>query len=110
MTSASARLPAMDQPNDDRQQLENIQQQLVKAWVTRDRSILERLLALDWKVTHTDGRMSSRARRFCAISKRAQTDFWKVTSTTSTFDRLTVLLSSPAARMRGESIGGGVTM
>lgn len=60
MTSASARLPAMDQPNDDRQQLENIQQQLVKAWVTRDRSILERLLAPDWKVTHTDGRMSSR--------------------------------------------------
>jgi hypothetical protein len=46
---------------DDRKQLEDIQQQLVRAWVTRDRSILDRLLAPEWMVTHIDGRMSTRA-------------------------------------------------
>jgi uncharacterized protein DUF4440 len=45
---------------DDRNQLQEIQQQLVKAWITRDRSILERLLAPEWMVTHADGRISTR--------------------------------------------------
>ena len=45
---------------DDRKKLEDIQQQLIKAWVTRDRSALERLLAPDWMVTHVDGRISTR--------------------------------------------------
>lgn len=45
---------------DDRQQLEDIQQQLARAWITHDRSTLERLLAPDWMVTHIDGRMSTR--------------------------------------------------
>ena len=65
MTSTSAGLPANDRQQNDRQQLENIQQQLVKAWVTRERSILEQVLAPDWKVTHTDGRMSSREEILC---------------------------------------------
>ena len=47
-------------PTDDRKQLEDIQQQLARAWITRDRSTLERLLAPDWMVTHIDGRMSTR--------------------------------------------------
>jgi hypothetical protein len=49
-------------PNDteDRRQLEDIQQLLVHAWVTRDRSILDRLLAPEWMVTQADGRLSSR--------------------------------------------------
>ena len=47
-------------PADDRTQLENIQQQLVLAWVTRDRAPLERLLAPEWMVTRADGRMSTR--------------------------------------------------
>jgi Domain of unknown function (DUF4440) len=46
--------------DDDRKQLEDIQQQLVKAWVTRERSILERLLAPGWRVTRADGRVSTR--------------------------------------------------
>jgi len=45
---------------DDRKQLEDIQQELIKAWVTRDCSTIERLLAPDWMVTHIDGRMSTR--------------------------------------------------
>ena len=45
---------------ETRKELEDIQQQLIRAWVTRDRSLLERLLAPDWMVTHTEGRMSTR--------------------------------------------------
>jgi len=45
---------------DDCRQLEEIQQQLVKAWVTHERSILERLLAPEWRVTRADGRVSTR--------------------------------------------------
>lgn len=44
----------------DRSALEEIQKQLIKAWIGRDRSSLEILLAPEWMVTHTDGRMSSR--------------------------------------------------
>jgi len=40
--------------------LEAIQRELVRAWITHDRSILDRLLAPDWMVTHADGRMSAR--------------------------------------------------
>jgi Domain of unknown function (DUF4440) len=46
--------------DDDRRQLEDIQQQLVKAWITHERSILERLLAPEWRVTRSDGRISTR--------------------------------------------------
>jgi hypothetical protein len=55
MVSAQAATQA-----DDRKKLEDTQQQLIKAWVTSNRSILERLLAPDWMVTHADGRMSTR--------------------------------------------------
>lgn len=47
-------------PADDRKQLEDIQQQLIRAWVARDRSAIERLLAPDWSVTHVDGRVATR--------------------------------------------------
>lgn len=47
-------------PEEDRKQLEDIQQQLVRAWVMHDRSILERLLAPEWRVTRADGRLSTR--------------------------------------------------
>jgi hypothetical protein len=45
---------------DDRKQLEDIQHQLVNAWITHERSILERLLAPEWRVTRADGRISTR--------------------------------------------------
>lgn len=44
----------------DRVQLEDVQKQLIAAWVHQDRSALERLLAQEWTVTHTDGCMSTR--------------------------------------------------
>lgn len=45
---------------DHRKQLEDIQSQLAQAWITRDRSTLERLLAPEWMVTHTDGGISTK--------------------------------------------------
>ena len=53
-------MSAENPPEADRQQLEDIQQLLIRAWVTRDRSILERLLAPEWRVTRVDGRVSTR--------------------------------------------------
>ena len=44
----------------DDSRLEGIEQELVRAWITHDRSILDRLLAPEWMVTHADGRMSTR--------------------------------------------------
>jgi ketosteroid isomerase-like protein len=41
-------------------ELEQVQQQLIAAWIHRDHSALERLLAEEWSMTHTDGRMSTR--------------------------------------------------
>ena len=45
---------------DAHKQLEEIQAQLANAWMTRDRSTIERILAPEWMVTHTDGRMSTK--------------------------------------------------
>lgn len=44
----------------ERSELEQAQQQLISAWIHRDHSALERLLAQEWMVTHTDARMSTR--------------------------------------------------
>jgi hypothetical protein len=45
---------------NDSQQLEEIQNQLAQAWIKHDRSTIERILAPEWMVTHTDGRMSTK--------------------------------------------------
>ena len=50
----------VDATGVDSRRLEAIQQELVRAWLTRDRSILDRLLAPEWTVTHADGRISTR--------------------------------------------------
>jgi hypothetical protein len=52
-------------PADDRKQLEDIQQQLARAWIKRDRLTLERLIAPDWIVTHADDHMSTREEVLC---------------------------------------------
>jgi ketosteroid isomerase-like protein len=42
------------------QELAEIQQRLAKAWVAGDRAAIERIIAQDWTVTGTDGRVSTR--------------------------------------------------
>lgn len=44
----------------EQSELEQVQQQLISAWIHRDRLALERLLAQEWMVTHADARMSTR--------------------------------------------------
>jgi Domain of unknown function (DUF4440) len=46
--------------DDDSRRLEAIQQEVVQAWLKRDRSILDRLLAPEWMLTRADGRISTR--------------------------------------------------
>jgi ketosteroid isomerase-like protein len=42
------------------QDLADIQQRLAEAWVASDRAGIERIIAPDWTVTGTDGRVSTR--------------------------------------------------
>jgi pimeloyl-ACP methyl ester carboxylesterase len=49
------------QSSVDEKQLLMIQQQLARAWVERDRAIIERVLAPEWSVTQADGTIRSRA-------------------------------------------------
>lgn len=42
------------------QELAEIQQRLAEAWVAADRAAIERIIAPDWTVTGTDGRVSTR--------------------------------------------------
>jgi hypothetical protein len=46
---------------DARGQLQEIQHQLSKAWITRDLATIDRLLAPEWSVTHIDGAVATRA-------------------------------------------------
>jgi len=46
---------------DDEHRLRDIQQQLARAWVERDRAVIERILAPEWSVTQVDGSILSRA-------------------------------------------------
>lgn len=42
-------------------ELAEIQQRLAKAWVAADRAAIEEIIAADWTVTGTDGRVSTRS-------------------------------------------------
>jgi hypothetical protein len=45
----------------EHEELAALQPQLIAAWIHRDRSALEALLAREWSVTQPDGRISTRA-------------------------------------------------
>jgi Domain of unknown function (DUF4440) len=47
--------------DDDEQELRDIQQQLARAWIEKDRAFIEQVLAPEWKVTQTDGSILTRA-------------------------------------------------
>ena len=48
--------------HEDEAALIELQQALVKAWITGDRATLERIIAPDWRSTGPDGSTSDRAR------------------------------------------------
>jgi len=47
--------------SDDEHELRAVEQQLARAWATRDRSTIERILAREWSVTTPDGATVSRS-------------------------------------------------
>ncbi len=53
-------MPEQTMAEDDRKELQDIQQQLVRAWAEHERSTLERVPAPAWRVTRADGRLSDR--------------------------------------------------
>lgn len=48
-------------PADDKTRLEDIEQQLARAWSQHDRTFIESVLAPEWSVTQANGEAISRA-------------------------------------------------
>jgi hypothetical protein len=62
MLSSTAVAHQDGRPERSRSDLEQIQQDLAKAWVSGDRATIERIIAPEWRSTGPDGRSSDRAR------------------------------------------------
>ena len=92
--------PTAAQPSDDQQQLLAIQQQLSRAWRTKDRTVIEAVLAPEWSVTQADGTVLTRATVLGAF-------FDAVTIDSSTVDDVTVALFGNAAVVRGRTVASG---
>ena len=87
---------------DDEHQLRDIQQQLARAWVERDRAFIERILAPEWSVTQVDGSLLSRAN---LLRSAFETEGLRVT--TMTVDDVTVRLFGTTAVVRGRTVATG---
>ena len=53
--------PPTAQSRSDESELQELEQQIARAWVKRDRPFLERVLAPEWSVTQPDGEILARA-------------------------------------------------
>jgi hypothetical protein len=75
---------------DDEFQLRDIQQQLARAWVERDRAFIERILAPEWSVTQANGSILSRAN---VLRSAFETEALQVKS--MVIDDVTLSISAP---------------
>jgi hypothetical protein len=89
--------------SDDEHRLRDIQQQLARAWVERDRGFIEGVLAQEWKVIHTDGSVLSRAE----VLHNAF-DEGSLVVETSTVDEVSVTVIGETAIVRGRTAATGV--
>ena len=87
---------------DDEQQLRDIQQQLARAWVERDRALIERILAPEWSVTQANGTILSRAN---VLGSAFETEALRVTS--MVVDDVTVRIFGATAVVRGRTVATG---
>jgi ketosteroid isomerase-like protein len=92
--------PSAVQPSDDERQLLTIQQQLARAWMTKDRAFIEGVLAPEWSVTQADGTMMTRATALGAF-------FNAVTIDSADVDDVTVTLFGDTAVVRGRTVARG---
>jgi ketosteroid isomerase-like protein len=87
---------------DDEHQLRDIQQQLARAWVERDRAFIERILAPEWSVTQANGSILSRAN---VLRSAFETEALRVTS--MVVDDVTVRIFGTTAVVRGRTVATG---
>ena len=87
---------------DDEQHLRDIQQQLARAWVERDRAFIERILAPEWSVTQANGTLLSRA---ALMGSAFETEAFRVTRLV--VDDVTVDMFGTTAVVRGRTVATG---
>jgi ketosteroid isomerase-like protein len=90
----------MPQPANDEQRLEDIQQQLARAWTQHDRPFIESVLAPEWSVTQPDGQVLTRA-------VVLGTFFDAVTFDSNVIDDVNVLMLGDTAVVRGRTVASG---
>src|SRR5713226_10708663 len=88
--------PAGAQPSNDERQLQDIQQQLARAWSKKDRAYIESVLAPQWSVTQPDGQVLTRATVL-------GTFFDSVVFDSNIVDDVTVTLFGDTAVVRGRT-------
>ena len=87
--------------SEDETDLRQIEQQLAKAWPTRDRLTVERVLAREWSVTLPDGAAMSRAALLAATFDRSERI---VEAMNTDDDTVTVSRFTDAAIVRGRTV------
>lgn len=87
--------------NRDVQELNQIQQQLIKAWVNHERETIERYLADDWAVTDPAGRHLTKAEVL------AELDSGERKLVSGTIDDVKVRLYGDTAVVTGRTLAAG---
>jgi hypothetical protein len=87
--------------SDDEHELRALEQQLARAWATRDRSTIERILAREWSVTTPDGATVSRA---AVVGATFDSNTQIVEAMTTDDDGVTVTRFDAAAVVRGRTV------
>jgi ketosteroid isomerase-like protein len=90
------------QAMDDEYHLRDIQQQLARAWVERDRAFIERILAPEWSVTQANGSILSRANM---LRSAFETEALQVKS--MVIDDVTLSIFGTTAVIRGRTAATG---
>src|SRR5262249_38804345 len=91
---------------DDERDLRATEQQLAKAWSTRDRLTVERILAREWSMTTPDGAIGSRA---AVLGATFESNRQIVESMTIDDDGVTVMPFEGGAVVRGKTVATVVT-
>jgi hypothetical protein len=87
--------------SDEEHQLRALEQQLARAWASRDRATIERILAHEWSVTTPDGTTVSRA---AVLGATFDSNARIVESMTIDDDGVTVMRFDAAAVVRGRTV------
>jgi hypothetical protein len=87
--------------SDDEHELRALEQQLARAWATRDRSSIERILAREWSVTTPDGATVSRA---AVLGATFDSNAQIIEGMTTDDDGVTVMRFDAAAVVRGRTV------